>query len=188
MTNWKLNDLSRWPLLLCVTKLSLQIDAVPAVAEKHGVKPRKMRRLSGFRNHICRLQPKSTTAQMTCSFLFLSSDVLTHVSMATKRLSVIYIILHTSSLECFWPLTVLYRDRRDLQFWNGFDIMMWQIASDVAETLPVLLRRSFIILVYSSGVQPTWHPYKMLHNLCSYCEHVDVEEDWRSDSRIYTTD
>jgi hypothetical protein len=141
--------------------------------------------LSGFCNLICRLQAKSTTAQVTCSFLFLSSDVLTLVSMAMKRLSVIYIILHTSSLECFWPRTVLYRDRReDLQFWNSFDIMMWQIAKDMAENLPVLSRRPFIILVYSSRVQPTWQPYKILENLYSYWEQVDVEEDRRSDSTI----
>lgn len=89
MTNWKLNYLSRRAPLLGVIKLSLQIDAIPAVAEKHGVQPRKKLRVTGFCNRICRLQTKRTTAQMTCSFLSLSCDVLTHVSMATKRLSAI---------------------------------------------------------------------------------------------------
>jgi len=101
MTEWKLNDLSRRALLFGVIKLSSQIDAVPAVVEKHMVQSRKKLRVSGFCYRICRLQAKSTTTQMTCSFLFLSSDVLTHVSMATEGLSVIYIILHVSSLERF---------------------------------------------------------------------------------------
>jgi hypothetical protein len=37
-------------------------------------------------------------------------------------------------------------------------------------------------------MQPTWRSYKMRGNLCRYWEHMDLEEDWRTDSRIYTAD
>ena len=37
-------------------------------------------------------------------------------------------------------------------------------------------------------MQSTWHPYEIFDNLCSYWEDVEVKEDWRSDSTIYTGD